>query len=154
VIIFNWLHVCRKLIYVLNLISINTVNDRGIAMSWRVISSVICPNTGIVYSSIQGLKFLKLIIWYESDVFLYPGDRIYPTKNGIFINGTYSPISLYNVSPYNETLWSEIKDKMACPFNKNLEEDICSYALHCNARKCPHGFVTNPLIVAASKNGH
>lgn len=31
-------------------------------MSWRVISSVICPNTGIVYSSILGLKFLKLII--------------------------------------------------------------------------------------------
>lgn len=49
-------------------------------MSWRVISSVICPNTGIVYSSILGLKFLKLIIWYESDVYLYPGDRIYPTK--------------------------------------------------------------------------
>ena len=41
-------------------------------MSWRVISSVICPNTGIVYSSILGLKFLKLIIWYESDVYLYP----------------------------------------------------------------------------------
>lgn len=64
----------------LNLILSQLFNERGIAMSWRVISSVICPNTGIVYSSILGLKFLKLIIWYESDVYLYPGDRIYPTK--------------------------------------------------------------------------
>ncbi len=80
-------------------------------MSWRVISSVICPNTGIVYSSILGLKFLKLIIWYESDVYLYPGDRIYPTKNGVFINGVFKPISIYNISPYNEMLWSEIKTR-------------------------------------------
>lgn len=92
-------------------------------MSWRVISSVICPNTGIVYSSILGLKFLKLIIWYESDVYLYPGDRIYPTKNGVFINGVFKPISIYNISPYNEMLWSEIKNKMACPYNRNQEEE-------------------------------
>ena len=127
---------------------------RGIAMSWRVISSIICPNTGIVYSSIQGMKFLRLIIWYESDVYLCPGDRIYPTKNGIFINGIFSPISLYNVSPYNEMLWNEIKSKMACPFNKNQDEDICSYSVHCNARKCPHGFVTNPLIISSGKSKH
>lgn len=93
-------------------------------MSWRVISSVICPNTGIVYSSILGLKFLKLIIWYESDVYLYPGDRIYPTKNGVFINGVFKPISIYNISPYNEMLWSEIKNKMACPYNRNQQEDM------------------------------
>ena len=54
----------------LNLILSQLFNERGIAMSWRVISSVICPNTGIVYSSILGLKFLKLIIWYESDLYL------------------------------------------------------------------------------------
>ncbi|MEI9481121.1 anti-adapter protein IraM [Enterobacter cancerogenus] len=138
----------------LNLISSKFFNGRGKAMSWRVISSIICPNTGIVYSSILGLKFLKLIIWYESDVYLYPGDRIYPTKKGVFINGIYSPISLYNVSPYNEMLWNEIKDKMACPFNKNQHEEICSYAMHCNARKCPHGFATNPLIMGANRNRH
>lgn len=95
----------------LNLILSQLFNERGIAMSWRVISSVICPNTGIVYSSILGLKFLKLIIWYESDVYLYPGDRIYPTKNGVFINGVFKPISIYNISPYNEMLWSEIKTR-------------------------------------------
>ena len=38
-------------------------------MSWRVLSSVICPNTGIVYSHIVGLKLLRLIIWYESDIY-------------------------------------------------------------------------------------
>ena len=41
-------------------------------MSWRVLSSVICPNTGIVYSHIVGLKLLRLIIWYESDIYLCP----------------------------------------------------------------------------------
>ncbi|ARA25219.1 anti-adapter protein IraM [Enterobacter hormaechei] len=138
----------------LNLILSQLFNERGIAMSWRVISSVICPNTGIVYSSILGLKFLKLIIWYESDVYLYPGDRIYPTKNGVFINGVFKPISIYNISPYNEMLWSEIKNKMACPYNRNQHEEICTYAVHCNARKCPHGFATNPLIVSTGKSRH
>lgn len=80
-------------------------------MSWRVLSSVICPNTGIVYSHIVGLKLLRLIIWYESDIYLLPGDRIHTTKNGIFVNGVFNHISLYNVSPYNENLWDEIKTK-------------------------------------------
>lgn len=121
-------------------------------MSWRVISSVICPNTGIVYSGIVGLKLLRLIIWYESDIYLVPGDRIHPTKNGVFINGTYSPITLYNVSPYSEALWNEIKNKMTCPFNKERETGSCSYSAYCNARKCPHGFSTNPLLTGLRNN--
>lgn len=116
-------------------------------MSWRVLSSVICPSTGIVYSHIVGLRLLRLIIWYESDIYLLPGDRIHPSKEGVFINGIFTHITLYNVSPYNDTLWEEIKNKMACPFNKNLETDTCSYSIHCNARKCPHGFTTNPLLL-------
>ncbi|HDX4396353.1 TPA: anti-adapter protein IraM [Enterobacter bugandensis] len=115
-------------------------------MSWRVLSSMICPNTGIVYSCIVGLKLLRLIIWYESDIYLLPGDRLYPTKNGVFINGTFSPITIYNISPYNESLWEEIKRKMACPYNKGVAEG-CSYSTHCNARKCPHGYSTNPLFI-------
>lgn len=121
-------------------------------MSWRVLSSVICPNTGIVYSHIVGLKLLRLIIWYESDIYLLPGDRIHTTKNGIFVNGVFNQISLYNVSPYNENLWEEIKNKMACPFNKNLDSEDCSYAEHCNARKCPHGFETTPLIIRVPRD--
>ncbi|EFA7376135.1 TPA: anti-adapter protein IraM [Klebsiella pneumoniae] len=116
-------------------------------MSWRVLSSVICPNTGIVYSSIVGLRLLRLIIWYESDIYLLPGDRIHPTKNGVFINGTFSLITLYNISPYNEKLWEEIKEMTSCPCNMRQEED-CTYSLHCNARKCPHGYSTNPLLMA------
>jgi hypothetical protein len=26
--------------------------------------------------------------------------------------------------------------------------------VHCNARKCPHGFATNPLIVSTGKSRH
>ncbi|HAS1785380.1 TPA: anti-adapter protein IraM [Enterobacter cloacae] len=121
-------------------------------MAWRVLSSVICPNTGIVYSCIVGMKLIRLIIWYESDIYLVPGDRIHPTKNGIFINGEFSPISLYNVSPYREALWNEIKNKMPCPFNKDNETEDCAYSIHCNARKCPHGFTTNPLIIGLRRN--
>ncbi|HCW3118299.1 lycopene biosynthesis protein [Enterobacter roggenkampii] len=106
-------------------------------MSWRVLSSVICPNTGIVYSHIVGLKLLRLIIWYESDIYLLPGDRIHTTKNGIFVNGVFNQISLYNVSPYNENLWDEIKNKMACPFNKTWilnAAHTLSIAMRANAR--------------------
>ncbi|WP_368542574.1 anti-adapter protein IraM [Enterobacter soli] len=121
-------------------------------MSWRVLSSVICPNTGIVYSNIVGLKLIRLIIWYESDIYLLPGDRIHTVKNGIFINGVFSQITLYNVAPYNEFIWNEIKNKMACPFNKSLDSEMCSYSVHCNARRCPHGFETNPLIIRVNKD--
>ncbi|MCE2004292.1 anti-adapter protein IraM [Enterobacter asburiae] len=121
-------------------------------MSWRVLSSVICPSTGIVYSSIVGLKLIRVIIWYESDIYLVPGDRIHPTKNGVFINGTFSPITLYNVSPFSEALWDEITGKMACPYNKKFEAGNCSYSLHCNVRKCPHGFSTNPLLTGFYSN--
>jgi len=121
-------------------------------MSWRVISSVICPSTGIVYSYIVGVKLLRLIIWYESDIYLVPGDRIHPSKDGIFINGTFNPITIYNVSPYNDTLWNEIKSKMTCPFNKDPQAEGCPYSVHCNARKCPHGFATNPLLNGMTNN--
>lgn len=116
-------------------------------MSWRVLGSVICPKTGIVYSNIVRLKSIRLMIWYESDIFLLPGDRVRAVKNGIFINGVFSHITLYNVAPYNDFIWNEIKNKTVCPFNKNLDYKKCTYSVYCNARKCPHGFETNPLVI-------
>ncbi|HDS9360614.1 TPA: lycopene biosynthesis protein [Enterobacter chengduensis] len=116
-------------------------------MAWKVMSSVICPNTGIVYTAIVGMKFLKMIIWYESNVFLRAGDIIKPSKNGMIINGVHQSLIVYNVSPFNATLWKEIEDKMTCPFNKQVENTVCTYSLHCRAKKCPHGFMTNPLAL-------
>lgn len=59
-------------------------------MLWWVLSFVICFNIGIVYLYIVGLKLLRLIIWYESDIYFLFGDRIYIIKNGIFVNGVFN----------------------------------------------------------------
>lgn len=123
-------------------------------MAWKVMSSIICPDTGIVYSSITSMKLLKLIIWYESDVYLYPGDIITPTQSGVIINGRFQRLTLYNVSPYRKNFWLELEDKMSCPYNKHPSAGTCHYSHQCRAKKCPHGFVTNPHALNVVRMRH
>ena len=116
-------------------------------MLWKVNGSLICPKTGVVYSSVVNLKYFKFIIWYESNVFLYPGDVLKLTKSEITVNGKSLPLTVYNVSPYNEMLWYEIKDKTLCPFNKINPSKKCDLSPNCKTLNCPYGFVTHPQVI-------
>ncbi|MTH47117.1 anti-adapter protein IraM [Intestinirhabdus alba] len=109
-------------------------------MVWKVLGTILCPNTGIAYSGLKGLRHLKLIIWYEADIYMAPDDVITPFSSGVLINDTYHDITVYNVTPYSDSFWEELKEKLACPFNKDRGREICNYNLHCQVKCCPYGF--------------
>ncbi|EEX9596863.1 anti-adapter protein IraM, partial [Escherichia coli] len=49
-------------------------------MKWVVIDTVIQPTCGISFSAIWG--DMKMIIWYQSTIFLPPGSIFTPVKPG------------------------------------------------------------------------
>ncbi|EOR9329672.1 anti-adapter protein IraM, partial [Escherichia coli] len=52
-------------------------------MKWVVIDTVIQPTCGISFSAIWG--DMKMIIWYQSTIFLPPGSIFTPVKSGIIL---------------------------------------------------------------------
>ena len=45
-------------------------------MKWTILNTLICPQSGIAFSAISSLRFLKFIMWYEADVILLPGESM------------------------------------------------------------------------------
>jgi len=112
-------------------------------MRWNVIDSLVCPHSGLVFSCLSGLKKLKLTIWYEGEIFMPPGSTIETYQDGILINDQYLPITVYNVTPYNASLWESLRTKAMCPGNNAGKAISCEYPLSCIIKKCPHGFSKN-----------
>ena len=63
-------------------------------MKWVVIDTVIQPTCGISFSAIWG--DMKMIIWYQSNIFLPPGSIFAPVKPGIILKDKEYPITIYN----------------------------------------------------------
>ncbi|MGV2810864.1 anti-adapter protein IraM [Enterobacter cancerogenus] len=108
-------------------------------MKWTVIDTIACPNTGIVFSSVVSLKMLKLVIWYEGEVIIPPGSTIEPFSKGIKIDGEYTPLNVYNITPLKLPIWQEMKDKITCPDSQADEHDICHAPFKCALKVCPYG---------------
>ena len=47
-------------------------------MKWTIHNTLVCPHSGVAFSSISSLRFLKFILWYEADILLLPGDTVKP----------------------------------------------------------------------------
>ncbi|MDR9892089.1 anti-adapter protein IraM [Pseudenterobacter timonensis] len=108
-------------------------------MKWKVIDTVACPNTGIVFSAISSFKMLKLIIWYDSNIILPPGATIEPYSSGMKINGLFKPVTLYYVTPFRKHFWKELKQKVHCPENRDTESPWCPSPVQCALKTCPYG---------------
>lgn len=110
-------------------------------MKWTVVETIACPNTGIAFSSILSLKMLKLVIWYEGDVLISSGSTIEPFDKGIKIDGEYTPLTVYNITPLKQQVWLEMKNKVTCPESKSNESNICLAPFKCALKICPYGKV-------------
>lgn len=110
-------------------------------MQWYVIDTVVCPSAGICFSSIRGLKSLKLTIWYQADIFMPPGSIIEPWNRCVIVNGKILPITVYNVTRYNKELWETMKERSLCPGNKTLKEEFCTHHDKCVISVCPFGLI-------------
>ncbi|EEV6101151.1 anti-adapter protein IraM [Escherichia coli] len=104
-------------------------------MKWIVIDTVIQPTCGISFSAIWG--DMKMIIWYQSTIFLPPGGIFTPVKSGIILKDKEYPITIYNIAPFNKDLWSLLKSSQECPPG---ESEITNKCLHksCIIKICPY----------------
>ncbi|ELO5120388.1 anti-adapter protein IraM [Escherichia coli] len=107
-------------------------------MEWIVIDTVICSSSGITFSTVWCK--IKLILWYQSDVFLPPGSIFTPVNTGVILDNKLLPITIYNVTPFNRNFWFIIRSNKECPGksvkikskcpNNNCMLVICPYGLH------------------------
>lgn len=58
-------------------------------MKWTILNTLICPQSGIAFSAISSLRFLKFIMWYEADVILLPGESMKLYSSRVLINDQY-----------------------------------------------------------------
>ena len=115
-------------------------------MEWLVVDTVVCSSSGISFS-ILWCK-IKLIIWYESDVFLPPGSSVSQTDSGIYIDGKFFPLTIYNVTPFNKTFWKIIECSNECPGRKSIKGAQCTSALHCRIAICPYGLIKQCVLIS------
>jgi len=108
-------------------------------VKWTVIDTVACPNTGIAFSSIVSTKMLKMVIWYEGKVIFPPGATLEPYRDGMAVNGKYTPLTAYNITAYNRDAWQTLKSKIACPEGTDNDSAVCPSATTCALKTCPHG---------------
>ncbi|MBS9018808.1 anti-adapter protein IraM [Escherichia coli] len=105
-------------------------------MKWIVIDTVIQPSCGISFSAIWSK--IKLIIWYQSDVFLPPESIFTLTHTGIVLNNKVLPVTIYNVVPFNKRFRDLIKNSQECPANSDNVLKEC-FNNHCILQICPYG---------------
>lgn len=67
-------------------------------MKWTILNTLICPQSGIAFSAISSLRFLKFIMWYEADVILLPGESIRLYSSRVLINDQYHSLKIYNIT--------------------------------------------------------
>lgn len=58
-------------------------------MKWTIHNTLVCPHSGVAFSSISSLRFLKFILWYEADILLLPGESIKLYSSSVLINEQY-----------------------------------------------------------------
>ncbi len=74
-------------------------------MKWTILNTLICPQSGIAFSAISSLRFLKFIMWYEADVILLPGESMKLYSSRVLINDQYHSLKIYNITVYDEAQW-------------------------------------------------
>lgn len=108
-------------------------------MKWIVEDSIVCPETGTVFSIIAGFRNLnlKLTIWYEASSYLSPESEILTESNETIIDGCVHDLNLMHVFPYSTRTWSKISNTAKCPGNSNNNITNCTNTNKCKLIHCP-----------------
>ncbi len=115
-------------------------------MNWIVIDTVIQPSSGISFSAVWCK--IKLIIWYQSDIFLPPGCIFTPVHSGIILNNKELSMTIYNVIPFNKKIWDLIKNSKDCPA-ESPPRNKC-FNERCILKICPYGLKWHPYNINMS----
>lgn len=95
-------------------------------MKWTILNTLICPQSGIAFSAISSLRFLKFIMWYEADVILLPGESMKLYSSRVLINDQYHSLKIYNITVYDEAQWEKLRERPSCPYQAGgKQSDSC-----------------------------
>lgn len=119
---------------------------QGRDMKWIIQNTIICPHSGVAFSSISRLRFLKFIIWYEADILLLPGESMKLYSSKVLVNGKYHYIKVYNMSTYSHEQWEILRERPSCPYDFGATTiEGCCYQPHCAIKRCPGNFKHHAL---------
>lgn len=110
---------------------------KGPIMELLVIDTIVCSSTGISFSIVW--CDTKLIIWYQSDVFLPPSSKIKKVNNGVIIGEKIYPITIFNITPFNKVFWHIINNMNECHGGKIAKGNLCPESKSCCIAMCPYG---------------
>lgn len=111
-------------------------------MVWYVLDSIVSPDSDTAFSLVSSPYNLKFVLWYGSDGYLFPGDRLETSDNGLIVNGHNQPFTMLDVAVFRAVYWQKLHDyNKNCPGNRHQFEANCAYKHKCRIKKCP--FVTH-----------
>ncbi|HDX8948398.1 TPA: anti-adapter protein IraM [Klebsiella oxytoca] len=110
-------------------------------MKWTIHNTLVCPHSGVAFSSISSLRFLKFILWYEADILLLPGESIKLYSSSVLINEQYHAVKVYNITRYDEAQWEKLRERPSCPYHSTATTaESCRYQALCAIKRCPNDF--------------
>lgn len=111
-------------------------------MVWYVLDSIISPDSDTAFSLISSPYNLKLVIWYDSQYYLSPGDKLETAEQGLMVNDHLQPICILDISLFRTTYWEKLQRyNNKCPGNGIQPNAMCIYKRQCRVKQCP--FVTH-----------
>ena len=110
-------------------------------MKWTIHNTLVCPHSGVAFSSISSLRFLKFILWYEADILLLLGESIKLYSSSVLINEQYHAVKVYNITRYDEAQWEKLRERPSSPYHSPATTaDSCRYQALCAIKRCPNDF--------------
>lgn len=110
-------------------------------MKWTIHNTLVCPHSGVAFSSISSLRFLKFILWYEADILLLPGESMKLYSSRVLMNDQYHSLKVYNITRYDEAQWERLRERPSCPHHSTAATtESCFYEAHCVIKRCPNNY--------------
>ncbi|WP_146108538.1 hypothetical protein [Mixta gaviniae] len=107
-------------------------------MVWYVLDSIVSPDSDTAFSLISSPYNLKFVLWYDTEYYLSPGDRLETSDTGLIVNGHVQPVYILDVSTFRSDYWKKLRIyNQRCPGNINLPHTACTYKTECRVKKCP-----------------
>jgi hypothetical protein len=107
-------------------------------MVWYVLDSIVSPDSDTAFSLISSPYNLKFVLWYDSDHYLSPGDKLQTAENGLVVNGQVQPVNIIDISTFRSDYWRKLHGyNKRCPGNTNQPNTACTYKDKCRVKKCP-----------------
>ncbi|TPW44361.1 hypothetical protein FKM52_01220 [Mixta tenebrionis] len=107
-------------------------------MVWYVLDSIISPDSDTAFSLISSTYNLKFVLWYDTDHYLAPGDRLETSDDGLIVNGHVQNLYILDVSTFRSDYWRKLHlYNKRCPGNTTSASLICDYKQRCRVKKCP-----------------